>query len=64
MCGLSSEQKCSRVFFFFHIKELGMHCLKLGDDITKALQREVEINGTTVRPRAAQNLCYFCYSID
>ena len=32
-------------FFFFHIKELGMHCLKLEDDITKALQREVEPNG-------------------
>ena len=45
MCGLSSEQKCS-LFFFFHIKQLGMHCLKLGDDITKALQREVEPNTT------------------
>ena len=34
-------------FFFFHIKELGMHCLKLGDDITKELEREVESNGTS-----------------
>jgi hypothetical protein len=30
--------------FFFHIKELGMHCLKLGDDITKELRREVGPN--------------------